>query len=1011
MLDKVPSSTPRPAETHKAPRVEKKPEPAPATKAEPAQATPPAHSTGSRGGTSQLEHPSSKTASNPAASAEITSRQSHTAARISGKGDGNGSAFDRIAHEEGHDGLLSRLTHGVDDLTQDATAGAGQFLKGAAHTVDQAADRARAGAEKARQQARDEAIKPAPEGFAAGDTMASAPDLSKRKPLRVEKLEHGRVRQTFEVDGQKYHRTSDENGNTTTTFESGGIAHRETQYSDGRSVQQIQKGAPQQSAEVVGMAALEAKSGQPADQYTRTVVRDPKGRVARDSYSYEGARGSMGRVTEHKADGTSRTRIDRTYSVDRPLEALASAPPAPSNDSGVVVLPSGAGKPTQVHESEVSAIGSNGERQVQSRQTSFTQSSNALSNAGQERPPSSGSEISHTVTTSQTRGKDGKMASRTAASQSISLSNDDGSRTVQTDSWNDRGESSQQYLRTGLTSDDLDGIEDGAEAREKAARGESPSSEHAITVAGKTVAIGPPGGSDGLKREKSGDWLEEASHDGNSFDLNVTVRRDAQGDMVDKTSTFSSLDDNGNGRTVTRTRSNDPDAQARGSVQWSYTRLSNDGRDYDRQTAYENSSVSTYEKHRELGPGQFEHSTETKDGDNVIARSSSGRVEVRDLSQVENRLKPEALARLKAGGPPYILEETSAQAKLWRDGDGEIQRDKEGRPLQQEGASSTLMVTGPKGVAASEMMSDIVHAGTGRRDRSSLSSLSDPSGHPPYQAQFEKGHTPSGSCDDIVDQRQNVSIGRDGQIMVDGKEAARIPGLGENGFARRLRQNPSAGVEVLDTLSSASESTGYADSAAKAGKQAIDHHYNKLGFDAPDGARLSKLSGAAGILGLASGASDIFSGIRQGGVDGYTTALGGAGGIAGGLEGGALAASALPGKAGAEASRLAGAIGAGTAAKFLGHASGVASVLVGAEGLITGDSTAERISGGLTAASGGLFIAAAASSGTIVGAPAGVVLAGAGVVAGGAGLALDLFGGDDEPDSLAPDLDSRLERN
>lgn len=658
----------------------------------------------------------------------------------------------------------------------------------------------------------------------------------------------------------------------------------------------------------------------------------------------------------------------------------------PEHASDVVDLPSTRSS-TQVSESEVVTTNAKGKSTVQSRESSYTQRSNDAD--GSDGSP----EISRTVSNSEIRGKDGKLAKSSAASQTISMG-----ETKLIDTWNDKGETIQQYSRSGLSEDGLDDAKDAAKDKKDGNLDDGPT----VKVGERTIRLAPPGGESGLDRGRANDWLKDAP--GDSVDLDVSVRRNAEGEQVGKTTTFSALDDNGNGRTATRTQTPKGESagkDAKDPVEWNYTKLSNNGRDYDRQTSYEGSSVSTFEKHRETGPGQFKHTSETKDGDNVIANSEAERKQVTSLDELEGRLPAEQIAKLKQAGPPYTVETTSSRTELWKDKDGKVLRESDScKPLQTESSANTLTVRNAKGYGVTENQRSVSDE-IGNRSSENLSAVTDPKSKTPYAATIERFKTDAGTCEQKLEDRTKVSIDQKGEIRVNGERAASLD-LGDSDFSEVLNKNPEAGASVLSTLNSV---TGPIDQGAGTAKDLIDHRYQELGFDAPDYQKLKVLNSGAGILGLTTGAADIFSGLGEGGVEGTVKAIGGAGTIAGSLEGTALAASALPGRAGATATSATRFLGAGTAAKFLGKANGLGSLVVGGYDLFTGDSTEKRISGGLTAASGGLFIAAAASSGTIVGAPAGVVLAGAGVVTGAAGLVVGLFAPDESP---APEIDKRL---
>lgn len=957
MIDKTPSSSGKPA-PKPAPPKPAPPKPAPPKAEASPSASPPtsrgaaANPSTTRGTASQLTRkPGDAVDSDPSAASEVTTRQSRTAQSMTGRH--KPSLFDQLGGPRSGDLNTPWAKHAQDFVDQ--------------------REYSQAEARERRDAARAQAEPHPPEGFRENDKLSAAPNLSREKPFREETRPNGDTEQTYKVDGQTYTRVTRENGTTTTSYQVDGVSHRDTEYSDGRSTRQI-------------------RTGDEGDRHTRILERDSAGNLSKESYSYDGADSSHLRVTDHNPNGTSSTRTERRYAVDANLENLAEAPAVPKGAADVVDLPEGGRGKTWIHESEVIATSAGGKRSVQGRETSFTQTSSEVESSH------ASAQISRTITTSNGRDEDGKLAKSVSGSQTISTISDGGGHTRLTDSWNSKGESTQRFSQSKLGDDDLDELKDRAEDKKKGELDGGPS----ITVAGKTVRLAPPGGDGGLDGGRAKDWLKDGERE--TLDLDVTVRRNSEGETVGKTTSFSALDARGNGRTATRTWAPKTDPDGQDPVEWSYTKFSNNGRDYDRQTAYENSSVSTYETHRETGPGQFRHTSESKDGDNVIAESSAERTQVRDLSEWKNRLPSEQLERLRAAGPPYMVESTSTNTQLWKDKDGKILRDKDNRPLQTASVNQTLTVRNREGFALTETMRNVADE-QGNSQRETLSAVTDPRSDVPYRATLEKGATATGSCEYVMSERSKVTIDRNGHVEVDGKDAARLTTLGASDFNDQLSKDPDAGIDALAALTNVTGSTGVADNTAKASKQYIDARYREYGFEAPDYPKLKGLTGGAGILSLTSGAADIFKGVQEGGVDGAIKVIGGAGGIAGGLEGAALTASLLPGRAGSVATTATEFLGAGTAARFLGRASGVASVVVGGYDLFTGDSTQKKVAGGLTAASGGLFIAAAASSGTIVGAPAGVVLAGAGIVTGAAGLVVGLFAPDESP---APKLDSRL---
>lgn len=598
-------------------------------------------------------------------------------------------------------------------------------------------------------------------------------------------------------------------------------------------------------------------------------------------------------------------------------------------------------------------------------------------------PNDGDSSITHTVTRVVSRGDDGELSEATGASQTLTLAGDriegygEGEvRVTRNDSWNSAGESAAAFETEGFTYLDLGSV----------SRGVDYSLERfTARVGGRTVSAGYPQGAGIPFDQHNGqrDWL---GRDRDApVDVGITVSRNAQGEVTSNQLTIDGRDDQGNGKTVTR-------SEGQGPARWSYENFTNDGQDFRRQTVFEGSDISTLEQSETLGEGQFRQSSQTTDGGEVIAGSEHTR---REVSEEELRagvhqgtLSAEQLERMLSDGPPYMMESGNEFAATLRGDDGELLRDDSGAPIQPGYRVSSSTFGNQDGYSVSDFTRRDFQDDGGTIE-SRLSTVTDPLADPPVSGVARNGsYSPSG----VYTQTDTGQLAVDafGRMTIDGEEIGQFD-FGQPDLPTLLRQGSSLSArELLAAVKSPSVAAVNPGQLARIGQARFQLRGGEINSPA-----LGKI---ADVLGVVHGASEIFGGIGQGDV---RQILGGVGDMTGGFNSLAAATSVLAGQSrlGTAAGRLSSLTGYGTVlGKSLGAVGGVASFGIGVYDGITGETAHDRAGGWIGAAGGAVGV------GSLFFGPPGWVVGG--LVSGALGITSVLVSGAD--DNRTAPMDPRM---
>ena len=509
-----------------------------------------------------------------------------------------------------------------------------------------------------------------------------------------------------------------------------------------------------------------------------------------------------------------------------------------------------------------------------------------------------------------------------------------------------------------------------------------------MRVGDNLIVAGPPDTSknvyDHLNMKGGGDaqdWLGAGYDD--PLDLDVTVTRDAEGNETQETLTWGTVDENGNGRTVTRSESEGA------PVGWVYTDLSNEGQDYRRQTVFEGTKISVYEERVQTGPGTFEAMSETTDDGVVIAstqssRSQASEAELRAMAD-NGEITSQQLDQLLADGAPYYLSRAVDNTEPLVDDDGVLRTDDDGNPIQPGHHISSFEIEGGDGYGVSEHYRLDYGAEPSQYTDSRIRTVTDPSGTPPYQATIETRD--SGQTTDTG----TVQVDTQGRLTYNGQMLGQYDLEGTD--IGSLVQNTAE----FDPLSALSPSV-------RAAQLVPETPGGRLQLSGDD-ARFQSLGYAADALGVYAGARNLWGGIADGDA---RQALEGAGAIAGGVESVAAATSALAQRVGLsgisqyadEVSTLttAGRLGTATG-RALGAVGGFIQAGFGVYDLLHADSTHDRVAAGLNVAAGAVAVGAA-----FFGPPGWVI---GGLISGGLSLTAFFVGGGDDNATLG--IDDRLQ--
>ena len=891
-----------------------------------------------------------------------------------------------------------------------------------------------------RQEQRADLETPGP--FQPGSSEPTFPDLAERTPASSETLPDGSKVDTFEQDGVTYTRTTGADGSVRTGYQQDGVDYSRTAYDDGRSsVEMAGQDGDTRHVRTIDTAADgqvtdRARSseegvdadGNPVSQSreevlgpdgTRTLregvvrpdggtsslerVENPDGTV-NETYGFEGEQGALQRSTAQAADGSAQTRTERSYKVGQPMEGVLAergveTPEVPDSARGQIVdLPAGDRSQTSVRELEVVATDASGNSELQHSEETYSQSSGDVRLHGSDdpakhntwtdtfpfgiAPDNDGSSITHTVTRVVSRDDEGQLVESTGAAQTLTLAGDrmeelgGGDVSVtRTDSWNSAGESAESFQTQGFQQQELYAM----------SRGTDDSSERfSAVVGGRHVSAGYPAEAgapfdhynlkDGLQEWMGGDPTSR-------LDVGVTVGRNRDGEVVSNALALDTRDPEGNGKTVTR-------REGQGLTEWSYADFANDGQDYRRQTVFEGSDVSTYEEQQTLGDGQFRRMSETRDGETVIAGSSAERREVTEdelrASVADGSLSPEHLERMLQDGPPYTVEKSSEFAAALRGEDGRYQRDDSGNPIQPGYGISSSTFSNDNGYSVSDFSRSDFQEDGGTRE-ASLSTVADPSGDPPVTGTATRGERSNTGAYRETSSEQ-LEIGTDGRMTVDGEEVGQFD-LGQSDIPTLLRENNTTPRELLAAVRGASLAAGNPEQIGRLGEARFQLRGGEI--------QSRKLAGFADVLGVASGAREIFEGLGSGDL---RQIAGGVGDVAGGVNSLAAALSPWGGstKAGSALGNLAKATSYGTLlGKGLGAVGGLASLGFGVYDGLTGATAHDRAGGWIGAAGGAVGV------GSLFFGPPGWVVGG--LVSGALGITSVIVSGADDNRTAAMD--------
>lgn len=821
-----------------------------------------------------------------------------------------------------------------------------------------------------------ERIEPRPEGFKEGSDIPETPNLDGETPQSEEELPNGH-KATFEHQGRQYTRVTKSDGSVVTSFERDGVTHRNTTYEDGRKEHRL-------------------RAGSEDSQHTRTVSYNSEGRTVGEHYTYVGQDATHSESILKHADGSSLRRSEKLYSSDRTFEDLAQKSIAPPEHlSNVGSLPRDKRSASQVREMELVSTDPTGRSRVEERQTSYTQASTDL---GTELPE--GSQIARTHTISSQRDQNDKLTTKREDSQSIRVVGNESGETILRDTWFPDGRSQTTFSGSGLNSDELNNLQQNTKNAETGL----PAAH--VTVGGKEINLVPPGGFAGLEgagqRGEDTSWLQDAPNSRTTFDLNVTLERDAEGKSEAKNTSYSQLDQKGDGRTLARIAKG-------GETVFVRTQASNGGKDFARQTSVEGTEISVLERRTNTGPGTYRNTLVTQNGDEVLNSAIQERKEIRNLEQyIPEDISQEEYDRLKRSGEPVYLTQSSAHAAPLVDDEGEIVTDEDGKVIEP-GHRSAYKAFSTQGYARSDFSATSFDPqGKGRHIRTEASSVADSESEPSFSSTFRESrrNPKSRRFERVESGTGEISVAQDGSISIDGEKQDQIDLNGKE-LGELLMQSPTFAEKFLteaQTVAGQSKvtaaATGAADDAARIARKRsnlfLDHIESK-GLN-----RLGRLTSISSVVGAAGTGIGLYQSVKSG--DPLSIAEGGLGVVSEipGLSSvaGQVASKAGFSNTGAALSHF------GTASRFAGLAGPVVNSAfagVSAYRAFKADSGVERASHSLYATSSAL--AAAGGIATLAG-PSAIPF----FVASGATFAAGYFVGefqDTPPPPLSP-VDERF---
>jgi len=875
-----------------------------------------------------------------------------------------------------------------------------------------------------------------PPGFEPGSEVPETPDLGSQQPVSSRQLPGGGTEETYEVDGVTYTQVQGEDGQVNTSYEIDGVNYSSTDQQDGSNtllvstsgddgtftrtvttgadgeLQTDQYHAAQaetdpETGEITLQSREESLNAEGIRTINETVTRPDGGRSelnrteqadgrVEEVYHYNGEDGTVQRTTNTLPDGSGETRTEKTYTSDQPLEELTEgiAPAVPEHLDGVVPLPQDGRGDTSVHEVEVVSIDANGEERLEYSEESYSQSSSDVTLQGSQElgyhrpgdtfpqgilPDNDNSNVTQTVTRVQARDENGQLVESSGASQTVMLAGERHEalgggevNVTRTDSWSSTGESTTNFSQQGFKEGDLLATNRGSDDL---------GDYFNATVGGHRYSAGWPSSLskspfDHYNMKGGGeveDWLGAGSND--PLNVGVTVSRDAEGNEIGEAVTYSTVGENGEGKTVTR-------SEADGSVGWTYSNFENGGQDFQRQTVFEGTDVSIFETHAVTGNGEFVSTSETTDGGQVIAESQASRTRLNEaqLQQyvADGQLTQEQYERMLEDGPPYFAEQYLDLAEPLTK-DGELLTNEDGNPIQTGHNTTSLTLSNASGYNVSEQFRQELGPDGMPTNDSRLSTVTDPNEDPPVVGHIRQREYDSDTGEYRVTEDAQLSVRDDGRYFYNDEEIAQFD-FGGADLSGLLRDNQTLDARTV---------LGVINKVVGAGE-----HHAPLSEVA--GGRLNlnqnaaRVARAADILGIGVGAAGLFQGVRQG--DGRTIVQG-VGDMIGGTDSLYAAAKGIPGVSNYRAMGW-----LSKAAKPLGIAGGVVGVGLGIYDAWTAQSGHDRAAGVLNATAGAVAI------GSVFFGPPGMLIGG--LLSGGLSVAALLVGRGDDHDT-AP-IDERL---
>ena len=843
-----------------------------------------------------------------------------------------------------------------------------------------------------------------PKEFQPGAPAPELPDLQAENLANTDKRSDGSVAKTYEQDGVTYTVIKRKGESTVTTYEKDGVSYSNTSNNDGSSefsmVENTEDGnrtrnvTTDKDGDVTETSrAYEGTKGDNGEYTYQTrevtlnpdgtrnieeTVDRPDGGVAKfsktvrpggtssEAYSYSHGDTKISRTTETAIDGSSETTKERITTSTQDLEELIDTPKQPEGRvSDIPDFPEGERGDTTITETEVFTTDPQGRETLQYAEESYAQTSNDIDFKVQFRDDKfkddESSGVTRTVSRVKVRDEDGNLVESTGVSQELQLKarrESDGKAVsiTRTDNWNSSGASDHSFASRGFRDDEAvdQGVLD---------------NQVPVKVGGEEISLNPyyiaqPGGSygnnyaqysdlyaDDFKADtRARDYLglsDDPFRDG-VVDYTRTYSYDDKGELTREAATYGNVDALGNGKTVTQTLGED-------GRSWTYSDVSNNGKDYKRQTVWEGTDLTVYEEREESGNGEFSELSETRKGDELLNRSSASRREITSeylgLAVRGGRLTPEQASEIQKGGEPYYLSQTETFAAPLEEDGKLVTTEVDGIevPVEPGSSSTSFSYSAADGYEVAEYRQAAKDA-EGREHSSTLDIVTDPDGKVPVKGRVETIEpSPTGTGSDVV--RSKISIDNLGEVLIDGQPAGKFEGLGEDGVSLEdYLQDPSiSGAALLQGVYKVTKgATGVPGNVAK---YLTNKKFNGAGTN------YGKLASKVDIFGFAYGIEEAISGAITGDLK---RSLTGVGFTAGGTNALASALAALPegalsGKAGAIAKATAGTKLLG---KGLGAVGGVVTLGFGAKDLIWG-SGSQRTAGALNTAAGAIAIGSA----------------------------------------------------